>query len=107
MGDLLSAVIFMGIVVVLAAGILVVVDKFSLRKSLTEEERAAAVDKRSERWGRAWRIFFCAMAVVSLPINVLGLIRKTEPVFPTVIYIVIALFVLLSLLNPYRQDDTE
>jgi hypothetical protein len=107
MGEILTIVAFMGIVFARATGILVVADKFSLRKSLTEEERAAAVDQRSERWGRAWRRFFCAMAVVSLPINVLGLIRKTEPVFPTVIYIVIALFVLLSLLNPYRQDDKE
>ena len=107
MGEILTIVVFLGIVFALAAGILVIVDKFSLQKGLTEVEKAAAVDQRSERWGRAWRIFFCAMAVVSLPINVLGLIRKTEPVFPTVIYIVIALLVLLSLLGPHRQGDAE
>lgn len=107
MEDVLGIVISMGVVFALAAGILLVVDKLNLHKGLTTEEKDAVVAQRTARWQRRYRIFFYAMAVVSLPLNVLGLIRQTAPVFPTVIWIVIALFVLLSLLSPKRQDDAE
>lgn len=105
--DILAAVVFMAIVFGLAAAILWLVDKCTLSKRLTEAERSAIVDRRSARWGRRWRISFVVMAALSLPINVVALFRKTEPLFPTVIWIVLAALILLSQLNPSQTDDEK
>ena len=105
MEDVLFAVIFMGIVFAFAAGILVVIDKFTLRKSLAKEEKATAVAQRTARWQRRWRIFFVVMAAISLPLNWIGLLRRTEPLFPTIIWIALATLVLLGALGWVRRDD--
>jgi hypothetical protein len=105
MYDLVVCVVFMAIVVGLAAGILWVVDKCSLPQGVTPEERKAIVEKRTGRWQGLWWKFFVAMAAISLPLNAIGLLRKTEPIFPTVIWVVLAAMVLLGALNPYKGDD--
>jgi hypothetical protein len=92
-------------VVGLAAGILWVIDKLTLSRGLSATEKAATVEKRTARWQRGWRICFIVMAALSLPINLVGLIRKTEPLFPTIIWIFFALLIVLGALNPYTGED--
>jgi len=105
MEEILTIVVFMGIVFALAAGILVVIDKFTLRKGLAKEEKVTAVAQRTARWQQRWRILFVVMAAISLPLNWIGLLRKTEPLFPTIIWIVLATLVLLGALISARRDD--
>jgi hypothetical protein len=61
--------------------------------------------KNEAGWQGLWWKFFVAMAAISLPLNAIGLLRKTEPIFPTVIWVVLAVIVLLGVLNPYKRDD--
>src|SRR5450755_2350133 len=105
--DILAAVIFMAVVFGLAAAILWLIDKCTLSKRLTAAERSAIVDQRSSRWARRWRISFVVMAALSLPIDVVAIFRKTEPLFPTVIWIVLAALILLSQLSPSQTDDEQ
>ena len=104
---ILAAVIFMALIFGLAAAILWLVDKRTLHKGVTEAERLAIIDQRSARWSRLWRISFVAMAALSLPINLVVLFRKTEPLFPTVVWIVLAALILLGQLSPSQADDEE
>lgn len=106
MADILGVLIFMTLVVGLAAGILWLVDNRTLR-GLTEEEKAATVNKRRARWSQLWRVAFVVMAAVSLPVNLVGLLRKREPVFPTIIWVVLAIIILFGVLSPFRGDDQE
>jgi heme/copper-type cytochrome/quinol oxidase subunit 1 len=105
MSDILFIIVFMGIVVGLAAGILWLIDKLTISRGSNAEEKAATVERRTVRWQRGWRICFIAMAAISLPINLVGLIRKTEPLFPTILWVFFALLIILGALNPYTGGD--
>lgn len=96
----------MGIVFALAAGILWLLGKFTLR-GLTGAEKKASADRRSARWHRVWIGFYIAMAAISLPINLIGMLRKTAPLFPTIVWVVLAIIVLLGVLNPYKGDNAD
>jgi asparagine N-glycosylation enzyme membrane subunit Stt3 len=73
MYDLLAIVASMAIVVGLAAGILFVLDRLTLRRGLSREERQAIVEKRTRRWQRAWFTFYLSCAVIALVVNALNL----------------------------------
>lgn len=73
MYDLIGIVVFMALVVGVAAGILFVLDRLTLRRGLCQEERRAVVEKRTQRWQRAWFIFYVSCAVIALVANALNL----------------------------------
>ena len=107
LNDVLGAVIFMSIVFALGGGILWFIDKWTLPGQLSKEEKAAVVAKRSARWSKIWRIFIALVAAISLPVNFVGLVRKTEPLFPTIIWILLAAIALLGVLSPNHENDEE
>jgi hypothetical protein len=73
MYNLIGIVVFMALVVGVAAGILFVLDRLTLRRGLSREERRAIVAKRTQRWQRAWFIFYLSCAVIVLVVNGLNL----------------------------------
>jgi hypothetical protein len=72
MPEVIGIVVFMAIVVGIAAGILYLVDRLTLRRGLSAEERRAAVAKRTSRARRAWGIFYLSCAVIALVVNVIN-----------------------------------
>lgn len=107
MHDVFFAVIFMTLVFGLAAGILWLVDKWNLPRGASQEERTEIVEERTGRWGARWRNAFIVMAAISIPVNLAGLITKTEPFFPTVIWIIAAAFLLLSAWSTFHGNEDE
>ena len=73
MFDVLMSVVFMAIVVGLAALILLLIDRFTLRRASSKEDRAAIVSVRSERWRRRYLFFMFLMALVSVVVNAFNL----------------------------------
>ena len=73
MFDVLTTVASLAVVFSLAAGILFIVDRFSLRRELTKKERRDFVEKRSLRWGRRYGIFTLILAVIALVVNAFNL----------------------------------
>ena len=57
----------------LAAGILFVVDRLTLPKTLSVEERKAAVDLRTGRWRAGYLLTTFAMAMIALFVNAFNL----------------------------------
>jgi peptidoglycan/LPS O-acetylase OafA/YrhL len=72
MSDLIGIAVFMAIVVGIAAGILYLVDRLTLPRGLSEEERRAIVAKRTRRARRAWAIFYLSCAAIALVVNVIN-----------------------------------
>jgi L-asparagine transporter-like permease len=66
MFDVLMTVAFLGILVGLASLILLLVDRFTLRRGLSSEERKAAVNVRTRRWHRRYLFFMFIMALAAL-----------------------------------------
>jgi len=77
MYDVIGIVVFMAIIVAVAAGILFVIDRLSLRSELTDEERRNFVAKRTQRWQHRWGIFYLSCAVIALVVNALNLGHET------------------------------
>jgi len=77
MQEAIGIVVFMAIVVGIAAGILFVLHRFTLRRPMSAEEKAVLA-KRSEKWQRAWGIFYLSMAVIALVVNVLNLNHESR-----------------------------
>jgi hypothetical protein len=77
MYEAIGIVVFMGIVVGLAAGILFVLDRLTLRPHLSEEERRTLVEKRTRRWQHAWGAFYLFCAMIALIVNTLTLEHET------------------------------
>ncbi len=73
LGIVVSMTIVVGIVVGIAAGVLFVWDRVTLRSSLTPDERKAIIEKRTEAWQRRWGIFYLTMAAIALVVNALNL----------------------------------
>jgi Na+/proline symporter len=73
MDGVITIVVFMAIVVAIAAGILFVLDRLSLRKDLQDEERRNLVRKRTKKWRRRWLIFYVSCAAIALVVNALNL----------------------------------
>jgi hypothetical protein len=57
MQEVLMAVIFMSIVFAIAAGFLFVLDRLTLRKKVSGQERDEALEKRSRRFANGWSFF--------------------------------------------------
>jgi len=72
MYELIGIVVFMALVIGVAAGILLVLDRLTLRRGLSQEERRAVLEKRTRRWQRAWFIFYLSCAVIALVVNALN-----------------------------------
>jgi hypothetical protein len=53
----------------LAAGTLFVMDRRTLRKNLSAEQREALVDSRTGRWLRYYGFFFFILAVIAFLVN--------------------------------------
>jgi|CZKJ01.1.fsa_nt_gi hypothetical protein len=87
----------------LAAGILFVIDRLTLRKTLSAEERKAAIDTRTERWHRRWNSFFFVMAFIVLFVNAFNL--GHESIGWRVGWFVIAAFVVLGYLSKNKNPE--
>jgi FlaG/FlaF family flagellin (archaellin) len=73
MSELIGIVVFIAIVVGLAAGVLFVLDRVTLRSGLTAEERKSIVEKRTRKWRRRWLLFYVVIASIALVVNGLNL----------------------------------
>jgi len=73
MWEAIGIVVFMAIVVGVAVGILVLLDRSTLRPGVSAEERKAVLAKRSQKWQRRWWNFYVCMAVIALVVNGLNL----------------------------------
>jgi hypothetical protein len=93
----------LAVVFSLAAGILFVLDWFTLRSGLSEEERKAAIAKRTERWGRRWGFFYFLMAIAALVVNAFNL--GHEPIGWRFVWFVLAALVVLGFLSKGDGDD--
>jgi hypothetical protein len=85
----------------LAAGILFVMDRRTLRKNLSAEERTALVDSRTGRWRRYYGFFFFIMAIIALFVNGFNLGHESLPW--RVAWFVIAAFVVLGYLSKSKD----
>ena len=106
MYELIGIVGFMALVVGFAAGILFVLDRLTLRRGLSQEERRAVVQKRTQRWQRAWFIFYLSCAVIALVVN--GLNLGHESLRSRIGWSVpAAVVVILFLLSKDKDDDRD
>jgi hypothetical protein len=71
--DVVMTIVCLAVVFSLAAGVLFVVDRLSLKSDLSEEQRRAFVAKRTERWQRRYGLFTLIMAVAALLANAFNL----------------------------------
>jgi Na+-driven multidrug efflux pump len=70
MQDVLYAIVFMSLIFGLAAGILFVLDRVTLKKHFTAEEKAIIVAKRAGRWQNCWLCFQACCAVLALIVSI-------------------------------------
>jgi MFS family permease len=87
----------------LAAGILFVMDRLTLRKNLSAEERKTVVDSRTGRWLRYYGFFFCIMAVIALFVNAFNL--GHESLRWRVAWFAAAAFVVLRYLSKSKDPE--
>ena len=106
MYELIGIVVFMALVFGVAAGILFVLDRLTLRRGLSQEERRAVVEKRTRRWQRVWSIFYLSCAVIALVVNALNL--EHESLRSRIGWSVpAAVVVIMFLLSKDKDDDRE
>jgi intracellular septation protein A len=98
--DLLYVVVFMSVVFAMAALILIVSDKLTLRPGMSPEERQAALNKKSARLQRGWAIAFFVMALIALPVHAFGLVE--EPLWQRLLYFGLAALVVLTVVSGLR-----
>jgi hypothetical protein len=72
MTEALFLVAFMGTIVALAAFVLLIVDRFTLRGGLSME-RQSRIEVRSRRWHRRYLFFTFIMAVTALFVHAFNL----------------------------------
>ena len=73
MPEFIGIVVFMAIVVGVATGVLLLLDRLTLRSSLAAEDRKSIVEKRTRKWRRRWLLFYVVIASVALGVNGLNL----------------------------------
>jgi hypothetical protein len=105
MYDVIGIVVFMAIVVGLAAGILFLVDRLTLRSGLSEEERRSLVEKRTQRWQRVWSVFYLSCAVIALVVNVLN--PGHEALGWRIGWCVVAALVVIRFLLPEQKTNGD
>lgn len=103
MAEALPIVGFLAFVVGLAALILVFIDRVTLQRNLSEEERKVVVGKRTQRWKRRWRFFIFLIALLALFVSVLN--PDHESTAWRAIRFVIAALIVLGSLKPTQSDD--
>ncbi len=103
MVEALPIVLFLAFVVGLAAIILVFIDRLTLQRNLSEEERKAVVVKRTERWQRGWCFFIFLIVLLALFVSVLN--PDHESTAWRVIRFVIAALIVLGYLRPAKGED--
>jgi hypothetical protein len=69
MAEVIGIVVYMAIVVGIAAGLLFLFDRVTLRSGLATEERKSIVERRTRKWQRRWWRFYVAMASIALVVN--------------------------------------
>ena len=103
MAEALPIVVFLAFVVGLAALILVFIDRLTLQRNLSQEERKAAVGKRTDRWQGRWGFFIFLIALLALFVSVLN--PDHESTTWRVIRFVIAALIVLGYLRSAKVDD--
>jgi hypothetical protein len=102
MYDVIGIVVFMAIVVGLAAAILFALDRITLRSGVSKEDRRIVVEKRTARWQRRWAFFYAWCAAVALVVNALNL--EHQPLRRRIAWSVLpALVILWFLLSPEKD----
>lgn len=103
MVEVLSIVAFLAFIVGLAALILAFVDRLTLQRNLSEEEKKAVVVKRTDRWHRGWAFFIFLMALLALFVSVLN--PDHESTTWRVVHFAVAALIVLGYLRPAKGDD--
>jgi phosphatidylglycerophosphate synthase len=103
MMEILTIIVFMGVVCGVAALILVFRDKLTLRRHMSAEERQTAITKRTARLQRKWATAMFVMALIALPVNVFGL--GGRPLRERVIYFIMAALYVWYFLSSYRRHQ--
>ena len=104
--EIIPIVIFMALVFGLAAVILALRDKVTLKPNMSAEERGVVIAKRSNHLHRRWTIAVFIMALVALPVLVFGL--GDEPLWLRLLYLgLAALIVVRFLLTRHGSRNQE
>jgi hypothetical protein len=90
-------------------GILVLLDRLTLRPGLSSEERKEILAKRSQRWQRRWWNFYVCMAVIALVVNGLNLSHENlrSRLGWSIPAAVVVIFFLLSRNSTGRNQEDE
>ena len=99
----LFIVLFLGLIVGLAALILFLVDKFTFRPGMSAEERKAVVDSRTGRWQRGYGFLFFIMAVIAMVVNAFNIGHETMGW--RIAWFVSAAFVVLGYLSKSKNPE--
>ena len=110
MYDVIGIVVFMAIVVGLAAAILFVFDRITLKSGASKEDQRIVIQKRTARWQHRWAFFYASCAAVALIVNAFNL--EHQPLKRRIAWSVLpALVVLWFLLSREKDgggiDDSE
>lgn len=103
MYEVLFLAALMALIFGLAALILFVIDRLTLRRGLTEEEHEAVLNSRTERWKRRWKFAFFLMAFMALFVSAFNL--DHESMVWRVVRFVVAAFVVLGYLASQHEKD--
>lgn len=100
--DVIAFAVALAVLFGIAALILIISDKVTLRPNMSAEEREAAISKRSYRLHRGWTIAFVIMAAVALPIHAFG--AEHEPLWQRLLYSGLAAFIVVNFLLGWRRS---
>jgi hypothetical protein len=87
--DVLMALAFMTVVFALAASILFVIDRVTVRSRDSEQERAVALSEREGRWVKRYGFFMLLLAGIALVVGAFNG-NKDEPVPLRIFFILYA-----------------
>jgi phosphatidylglycerophosphate synthase len=104
MTEALFLLAFMGAIVTLAAFILLVVDRFTLRGGLSMEERQSRLEMRSRRWHRRYLFFTFVIAVTALFVHAFNL-ADLPMALRLSLFLAAALFVLWYITTNKENTD--
>jgi hypothetical protein len=101
--DIIAIVICLVVVFGLAALILGIRDKMTLKPNMSAEEREAAITKSSNRLHQGWGIAFLIMALVALPLHAFGLIDET--LWQRLLFFGLAALIVINFLLGWRNSN--